>query len=201
MASTKSPGIVCQFLNYFEIDTGTMCRSAAPTPGPTNSVPNTHKKVTNKAIASITKTYKEHFGAVNDPVSYIGAQLILNKNGSSQCAALVQKLAGAPPTVPDGWQRGTDLTYGSAATLEIGTPIATGWDDRGFYPNNDTGQHSGIFAGAAKDKGGKVVGFTIVEQYVGAGAILSRIVYFDPVAMKKKDTYFYRGKDYSTIKW
>lgn len=160
----------------------------------------------NTKSIKVPKRYTEHFGAVSDPASLVGTPMILNSSGSPQCAMLLKKFAAAPPTVPDGtiangWQRGISLTNTTVATLQVGTPIATGWNADGFYPNNNTGQHSGIFSGKFNDNNGNIIGFTIVEQYSGLDTIISRVVYFDPFSMKKKNTYFYRGLDYASVKW
>lgn len=195
MADFRLPGPVCLFLGTLEIDAGTMCRTASPVPG----VSRSPKK---RAIKTKPpRTYQEHFGAVKDPLSYVDKAVYLNDSGSPQCAVLVKQLAGAPRTGDNGWQKGTNLTADSVDTLEVGTPIATGWNAEGFYPNNTTGQHSGIFAGPEKGEDDKTVGFTIVEQYSGLDTIKKRVVFFDPVSAGKKNTYFYRGTDYYTIKW
>jgi hypothetical protein len=205
MASHQLPGVLCRSLRAFEIDVGTLCRGASPVPGVIGSVPAASGKKA-KSDSRPLRVYVEHRGAVQNPLSYVGQDVILNANDSPQCAELVKKLAGAPRTVPDGvvadgWMRGTSLTESNVTNLEIGTPIATGWNDKGFYPNHPTGQHAGIFAGPVIDKAGKIAGFTIVEQYSGLDSIVSRPVYFDYVAARKTNTYFYRGKDYATIKW
>lgn len=200
MASYQFLHPLCRFLGALEIDAGTLCRTHTAAPGPAGAS-IAHANVHGATSAKPPRTYAEHRGAVKDPMSYVDTPVILNSKQSAQCAELVEALAGAPRTVPDRWQRGTALTEALVVGLEIGTPIATGWDQRGFYPNNPTGQHSGIFAGPFRDKSGKVLGFIIVEQYSRLTAIESRIVYFDPVAAGKKNTYFYRGRDYATIKW
>jgi hypothetical protein len=205
MASYQLPGVLCRFLEALEIDGGTLCRVASPVPGPIGCVPGASGKKAKRGAKPL-RIYAEHRGVVKNPLSYVGQDVILNASGSPQCTELVKELAAAPRTVPDGtvadgWQRGMGLTESNATNLEIGTPIASGWSDGGFYPNNTTGQHAGIFAGPVTDKTGKVIGFSIVEQYSGLAAIVSRTVYFDPVAAKKKDTYFYRGNGYATITW
>lgn len=215
MTNFRLPGAMCRVLAAVEIDAGTLCRSATPPRGPVKLPPGVKAAraapgapaaaasaaSSADASASTVRVYAEHRGAVDKPLDYVGQPVYLNERDTAQCATLVKKLAKAPRTGGDAWQRGTMLTASSVLTLESGTPIATGWNARGFYPNNNTGQHSGIFAGAVKDKGGNVIGFTIVEQYSGLSEINERVVYFDPVAMKKRDTYFYRGGDYATIKW
>lgn len=144
---------------------------------------------------------EEHLGAVPDIDSHVGKPVKLNANDSAQCAHLVKVLASAPPTQPKQWAEGTHLSAKNVEAMPVGTPIASGWDD-GFYPNGSSGQHAGFFAGALKNaKTGDVEGFYIVEQYAGLTKIARREVYFDPVAHKKKDTYFYRGGDYAVIKW
>jgi len=199
MSGYQLPGPLCRFLAALEIDSGTLCRGRSGTPGPVSAIGTSPRN--SQGTAKAAHAYVEHRGVVKDPLSNVDEPVILNAHLIPQCAELVKKLASAPQTVPDRWQRGISLTAGTVVDLEIGTPIATGWDSRGFYPNNPTGQHSGIFAGSFKDKSGKVIGFTIVEQYSGLATIQARVVYFDPRAAGKKDTYFYRGGDYATIKW
>jgi len=192
MATFRIPGVLCRVLGALEIDSGTLCRATSPRPGPV---------ATARATTPI-RIYSEHRGAVPKPLEYVGKDVYLRESdGSAQCAELVKRTAHAPNTAPDNWQRGTNLTPDNVGTIEIGTPIATGWDARGFYPHNPTGQHSGLFAGPEVTPEGDVAGFWIVEQYSSLSTIIRRLVYFDPVAHQKKDTYFYRGKDYATIKW
>jgi hypothetical protein len=200
VASSRLPGPLCRVLGALEIDTGTLCLTQSPAPGSIGSSLAAAKAISS-AKTKPPRVYQEHRGAVKDPFSYVGQDVYLNDSGSPQCAELVKQLAKAPRTGEDNWQRGTMLTEANVTTIEIGTPIATGWNDRGFYPHNSTGQHAGIFSGAVSNAKGKVLGFTIVEQYSGLDEVISRTVYFDPTASGKKDTYFYRGADYATIKW
>ena len=194
------PGPVCLLLNALDIDGGTLCRNASPVPGP-EGLQSPLSPIKSASKSKPHRVYGEHRGCVKDPLDYVGKPVYLNEHGSPECAVLVKTLAGAPSTQPDNWQKGLSLTAANVTSLEIGTPIASGWNDAGFYPNNSTGQHSGIFAGAVSNASKEVIGFTIVEQYHGLDAIKSRAVYFDPVAAGKKNTYFYRGGDYATIKW
>ncbi|ALV05177.1 BPSL0067 family protein [Roseateles depolymerans] len=92
------------------------------------------------------------------------------------------------------------LTPAVVIALSAGTPIASGWNAAGYYPNNSTGQHAGIFSGALVENG-QAIGFKIIEQYNGIDKISERTVYFDPVAHGKRDTYFYNGENYATIQW
>lgn len=147
------------------------------------------------------RAYEEHRGAVQNPQALVGQAVVKNKKGDAQCAELVKVEAHAPNTQPHNWQKGTELTRENVDKLEPGTPVASGWDKQGYYPNNSTGQHTGIFAGPVKDKEGRTVGFKIVEQYKGLDKIKSRDVYFDPAAMKKPDTYYYNASQYATVKW
>jgi hypothetical protein len=200
--SARLPGPVCRFLGALEIDAGTLCRGASPLPGPSG----VHDQQSAGKTASATKpkparVYQEHRGVVKDPLDYVGQDLYLNDRGSPQCAELVKQLAAAPRTGEDNWRKGESLTAANVTSLEVGTPIATGWNSSGFYPHNSTGQHAGIFAGAVRNSKNQVVGFTIVEQYSGLDSVASRTVYFDPVAAGKKDAYFYRGGDYATVTW
>jgi hypothetical protein len=93
------------------------------------------------------------------------------------------------------------MTPSVVAMLEVGTPVASGWNDKGFYPNNNTGQHSGIHAGPVYNKDGDVVGFKIVEQYSSTPKIKSRDVYFEPKSVGKPDTYYYNANRYLTIRY
>ena len=153
------------------------------------------------AAAIATRSYFEHFGVVPNISRHVGEPPVLRSDGSIQCAELVKALAAAPRTQPDNWKKGTALTPSVVSSLQTGTPIASGWNAAGFYPNGSTGQHSGFFSGVVKDKSGTVIGFKIVEQYRGVEVIKEREVYFDPTAHKKANTYFYRGLDYATIQW
>jgi hypothetical protein len=155
--------------------------------------------MTTAAIA--TRSYFEHFGVVPDIARHVKQPPVLRDDGAIQCAELVKVLAGAPRTQPENWKKGTALTPAVVSSLQTGTPIASGWNAGGFYPNGSSGQHSGFFSGVVKDKSGAVIGFKIVEQYRGAEVIKEREVYFDTAAHKKPNTYFYRGLDYATIQW
>jgi len=201
MASNQLPGVLCRVLGALEIDEGTLCRAASTAPGPTGSeAVSGHKRRVRRL-----RVYSEHRGVVKRPMDYDGKPVYLNEAQHAECAVLVRRLALAPPSkpdgiTPDGWQRGMGLTESNVGDLEIGTPIATGWNALGFYPDQARGQHSGIFAGPVIEKG-KTVGFIIVEQYNSLAEITHRTVYFDPVAHGYADDYFHRGKDYGTIKW
>jgi hypothetical protein len=202
MASYQLPGVLCRALGAFKIDEGTLCRAASTAPGPTGSEAAESGK---KRRVRRLRVYAEHRGAVKNPMDYDGKPVYRNDAQRAECAVLVRRLALAPPSkpdniTPDGWQRGMGLTESNVGALEIGTPIATGWNALGFYPDHTHGQHSGIFAGPVIEKG-KIVGFTIVEQYDGRIQITHRTVYFDPVAHGYPEDYFHRGKDYATIKW
>ena len=153
------------------------------------------------APAATQRVYAEHPGAVANPEALVKQPVVLNKNGSAQCAELVKVEAHAPNTQPHNWKKGTALSPESVAQMVPGTPVASGWDKQGYYPNNNTGQHSGIFAGAIRNKDGQVLGFKIVEQYSSLNKIQQRDVYFDPVSMKKPDTYFHNAGKYATITW
>lgn len=154
-----------------------------------------------KAEAISTRAYAAHFGAVPDVRKLEGKRLLLNASGKAQCAELVKRLAHAPSTQPDNWRKGDALTPEYVPSLALGTPIATGWNAHNFYPNGNTGQHAGLFAGTVSDKSGTIIGFDIIEQYVGAESIILRTVYFDPKAHKKVANYLNNGRDYATIDW
>ncbi len=154
-----------------------------------------------KAEAISTRAYAEHFGAVPDVRKLKGKALLTNASGSAQCVEIVKQLAGAPSTQPDNWRKGVALTPEYVASLALGTPIATGWNAKNFYPNGVTGQHAGLYAGTVTDKGGNIIGFDIIEQYASAESIMLRTVYFDPKAHKKAETYLNKGRDYATIQW
>jgi hypothetical protein len=141
------------------------------------------------------REYKEHSGAVDDPLSLVGLPSV----GTGQCAALVKQEAEAPRTQPDNWYKRTDITPSAVVDLEVGTPVASGWNEKSFYPNNNTGQHSGIYAGPVYSKNGDVVGFKIVEPCSSTPIIKSGDVYFDPKANGKPNTYYYNASRYSTI--
>lgn len=147
------------------------------------------------------RVYNEHPGAVQNPQALVGTDVVKNKKGDAQCAELVKVKAHAPNTQPNNWQKGTELTPENVDKMPPGTPVASGWDKQGYYPNNSSGQHSGIFAGPVKDKQGNTVGFKLIEQYRGQDKITSRDVYFDPAAAKKPNTYYYNAHQYATIKW
>lgn len=154
-----------------------------------------------KAEAISTRAYAEHFGAVPDVRKLAGKALLLNASGKSQCVELVKQLAHAPSTQPENWKKGTALTPEYIPSLALGTPIATGWNAHNFYPNGATGQHAGLYAGTVTDKSGTIIGFDIIEQYVGAPSIILRTVYFDRKAHKKAEAYLNNGRDYATIQW
>ncbi|MBO9685447.1 BPSL0067 family protein [Roseateles chitosanitabidus] len=155
------------------------------------------------ATAVASRLYAEHQGAVHDPMRFAGQPVIPRPSDNAiQCAELVKELAGAPRTQPDNWKKGMALTPAVVASLTLGTPIASGWDARGFYPNGNTGQHSGIYAGVVLDKkSNEVIGFKIIEQYRGLLRIQAREVYFDPAAHGKASSYLNNGLGYATIQW
>jgi hypothetical protein len=200
VATFRIPGVLCRVLGALEIDSGTVCRATAPSPGP---VAGAGARIRAKAVSvRAARTYAEHPGAVSQPLDWVGKDALLrDSDATAQCAELVKRLAHAPSTQPDNWQQGIQLSADNVATIQVGTPIATGWDSRGFYPNAKHGQHSGLFAGPEVTPDGATIGFRIVEQYSGLDAITSRVVYFDPAAHDKPNTYFYRATDYATIKW
>jgi hypothetical protein len=153
------------------------------------------------ATAAPQRTYSEHFGAVHNPANLIDTTPVKRPGGTvTPCAELVKQEAGAPQTQPNNWKKGMELTPAVVKSLPVGTPIASGWTVAGFYPNEATGQHAGIFSGLVQEKG-VVVGFKIVEQYNNIEKIAERVVYFDPTAHGKRDTYFYNGTAYATIQW
>jgi hypothetical protein len=201
MSSSRLPGPLCKFLGAFEIDTGTLCLDESPLPGPTGA----HgRRVRRKQ--QLPRIYREHRGVVKNPMQYVTQRTYLNGQQHAECAELVKTLAGAPRTgsYRDGdanWRRGETLNDRNVTSLEVGTAIATGWTADGFYPDEPTGQHSGIFAGAFKDPQNRVIGFTVVEQWKGLEKIQSRVVYFEPAAHGQTDDHFHRGRDYATIKW
>lgn len=65
--------------------------------------------------------------------------------GSKECVALV-KTAVPELGSTDKWKAGEPVTPGDP-NLKPGTPIGTGWNDKGEYPNNSSGNHVGIFDG------------------------------------------------------
>lgn len=149
-----------------------------------------------------SRVFSEHLGAVLNPSQFVGkAPLKRPGSTSTPCVELVKQNTDAPPTQPDNWKRGMNLTAKVVAGLAVGTPIASGWSAAGYYPNNSTGQHAGLFNGAVRDKSGEVIGFNIVEQYNGIVEITERVVYFEPGRHGKRASYLNNGADYSTIQW
>lgn len=154
------------------------------------------------ATSAPARSYAEHLGAVHNPSQLVDKPPLKRPGGTvTPCVELVKQKAGAPPTQPDNWKRGMDLTGKLVAALPVGTPIATGWTVSGYYPNNDSGQHAGLFNGAVRDKSGEVIGFSIIEQYNGITQITERTVYFEPAKHGKRASYLNNGLDYSTIQW
>lgn len=49
--------------------------------------------------------------------------------------------------------------------LPVGTPIATGWDKDGNYPNKSSGNHAALFVEWKRDNAGKVTGMWIFDQH------------------------------------
>src|SRR5690349_14511273 len=119
----NSPGPLCRFLGALAIDAGTLCRNASPIPG---TVGLHGRRVRHKTDAS-SRIYREHRGVVNKPLDYRDKPVYL-EHGKHECAALVKKLAGAPNTGTDNWQKGVSLNPRNVTSLEVGTPIATGWN-------------------------------------------------------------------------
>ena len=87
--------------------------------------------------------------------------------GNAQCAVLVEKLSGAPPTAH--WRKGQKVR--GNAYIPSGTAIAT-FDTRGRYPNRPTGNHAALYLNQDS------FGVWVIEQYVGLEKIQKRHIRF-----------------------
>lgn len=94
---------------------------------------------------------------------------------SAQCVALAKAMVGSSASVRT-WRRGENALSGN---LQPGTPVAT-FMDRGGRPSDryDAGgtgapgnhtTHAAVFESYARDRGGKIAGMNVWEQYAGSG--------------------------------
>lgn len=94
---------------------------------------------------------------------------------SAQCVALAKAMVGSTASVTT-WRRGEGAMEG---TLKPGTPVATFMDRRGNpsdrYDAGGTGApgnhttHAAVFESYISDRGGKIAGMNVWEQYAGSG--------------------------------
>jgi hypothetical protein len=143
MAGFRLPGPVCRVFNELEIDTGTLCRSASPTPGPLSAA-----KESSVARSSPTARVMH---VLKDPETYIGSTDYVNRKGKYECAAFTQMVAQAPHT--SNWKAG--------AHVEPGTPIERGTWVATFVDGEYQG-HVGAFD--SMDKDGNL---TLIDQWKG----------------------------------
>lgn len=115
------------------------------------------------------------------PASRIGLGI---RTLSRECVALAKAAVGANGSVTT-WRRGINAAEG---TLKPGAPIATFLDRFGRtserYAGGGTGtrganrDHAGIFQEYLRDKGGKIIGMRMAEQYARIGRPVSKAYYF-----------------------
>jgi hypothetical protein len=115
------PGPVCRFLDALGIDSGTMCRSASPPPGPHGA--HVKKPKTPRVSATVPTAH-----VLKDPDSYIGSIDYANADGHYECAAFPQnKLVAAAP-VTATWRLGAHVE--PRTTIAKGTWVATFLDGK-----------------------------------------------------------------------
>ncbi len=69
------------------------------------------------------------------------------------------------------WTRGEDIRGLGDPPLKPGTAIAKGWDAKGNYPSNSSGNHAMIYLGPDPDRPGLV---RVIDQYAARGGTMSR---------------------------
>ncbi len=153
MGGFQLPGPICRFLDALEIDSGTLCRSASPTPGPQGvAAKKGHGAAAKKkSVAATPAVVVEH--VLKDLDTYIGSTDYANVDGKYECAAFPQhkEVAAAPSTT--SWKPGPHVEPGT--TIARGTWVATFVD--GKYQG-----HVGAFD--SMDKDGNL---TLIDQWKG----------------------------------
>ena len=138
---------------------------------------------------------REHFGAIPNIEAYVKTPHDAFKHGNEiQCVYLVQSLSDSGRT-QDGhghgrWFAGTHMAPDTVGSIPVGTPVASGWDSEGAYPNGRH-QHAAVFLRA------DATGFWVVEQYAGKPSIMER--HLDWVT--NRTDYFHDANQYYTIRW
>jgi len=145
MSGVQLPGPLCRLLDAVGIDSGTMCRSASPPPGPHGKA----VKKPSKPRPAPPAVPTAH--VLKDPDSYIGSVDYPNTDGYYECAAFPQnkQVAAAPQT--KNWKPGAHVEPGAA--IAKGTWVATFVD--GKYEG-----HVGVFD--SMDKDGTL---TLIDQW------------------------------------
>lgn len=93
-------------------------------------------------------------------------------NGGKECVALVKAEVPELRNVSTkAWTRGEDIRGLGDPPLKPGTAIAYGWDAKGNYPSNSTGNHAMIYLGLDKDNPGMV---KVIDQHGPRSGSLSR---------------------------
>jgi hypothetical protein len=84
-----------------------------------------------------------------------------NSKGDKECAAIAQENVKGIGLTSE-WKAGVHLM--TFPNIPKGTVIAT-FDKDGKYPNKRHGNHVAIFLEYVKDKGGKIVGIIVLDQW------------------------------------
>jgi len=148
MSGFRLPGPLCSFLGALKIDTGTMCRSASPAPGPICGM-----KLKESISDSVKPTGSSH--VLKNPETYIGNDSYQNAEGNHECVVFAQKAGGAPLT--SHWKPGAHVE--PTTIISRGTWVAT-------FVNNRYQGHVGAFDTIDKDGN-----LTLMDQFNSRGSV------------------------------
>jgi hypothetical protein len=148
MSGFRLPGPLCRVLGALEIDSGTMCRSASPIPGPVCGA-----KIKGKAVLPAKPVGEAH--VLKDPETHIGNVTYANAKRNHECVVFAQQAGGAPFT--GKWGQGTHVEPGTSITR--GTWVATFVD--GQYQG-----HIGAFDSIDADGN-----LTLIDQFNSRGSV------------------------------
>jgi hypothetical protein len=135
-------------LGALEIDSGTMCRSASPIPGPVCVT-----KLKANPVLRTKPVGNAH--VLKDPETHIGNATYANAKGNHECVVFAQEAGGAPLT--GKWKQGAHVEPG--ATILRGTWVAT------FAEGKYQG-HIGAFD--SMDKDGNL---SLIDQFNSRGSV------------------------------
>ena len=152
MSNFRLPGVICNFLNHFEIDSGTMCRAASPVPA-TNQVNSVHtgKKLTSNAafIRSAIKPAQISELETGVPASITLAQAILESGGGKHHIGTANNYFGVKAQ-----KSSKGISYGEIASgfVEVKTREHLGSEDvfikqpfRSYKSMTDSFRDHGLF--------------------------------------------------------
>jgi hypothetical protein len=148
MSEFRLPGPICRVLGAMEIDSGTMCLSATPIPGPVCV-----SKIRARQALPARSVGDRH--VLSDPETYIGDSTYANAKGNHECVVFAQKAGGAPLT--GKWRQGAHVEPG--ISFPRGTWVAT------FVGGAYQG-HIGAFESIDKDGN-----LTLIDQFNSRGSV------------------------------